>query len=334
MGDVFIKAIAYYLPRHVVSNAELVAEFPEWTVDKIAAKVGVNNRHIAVLDETAADMAVSAADRLFTEHPNIPKAEIDFVILCTQSPDYFLPTSACIIQHKLGLRTDIGAFDFNLGCSGYVYGLSIAKGLIAAGIASNVLLLTSETYSKYLHPKDKGNRTIFGDAATATVISTDGYVRIGDFSLGTDGRGAENLIVKTGGLRHKMSMDDLFFDENGNPVSSDHLCMNGSEIFSFTQENVPRVVKDTLLKNELEQSEVDLFVFHQANKYMLNFLRKKLKIPEDKFYYCMSEVGNTVSNSIPIALCEAEKEDRLHGNVLISGFGVGYSWGGCVLFPN
>ena len=334
MLDVFIKAIAYYLPRHLVSNAELVAEFPEWTVDKIAAKVGVNNRHIATPDETAADMAVSAAGRLFTEHPNIPKAEIDFVILCTQSPDYFLPTSACVIQHKLGLRTDIGAFDFNLGCSGYVYGLSIAKGLIVAGIASNVLLLTAETYSKYLHPKDKGNRTIFGDAATATVISTEGYARIGNFSLGTDGRGAENLIVKTGGMRHKIPMDDLSFDENGNPVSSDHLYMNGSEIFSFTQENVPRVVTDTLLKNGLEQSEIDLFVFHQANKYMLNFLRKKLKISEDKFYYCMSEVGNTVSNSIPIALCEGEKENRLCGNVLLSGFGVGYSWGGCVLFSN
>lgn len=333
MTSVFIKAISYYLPHRIVSNQELVTDFPEWTIDKIAAKVGVDNRHVAAADETAADMAVEAAERLFSEHEAIGREEIDFVILCTQSPDYFLPTSACIIQHRLGLRTAIGAFDFNLGCSGYVYGLAVAKGLVMAGIAKNVLLLTSETYNKYLHPRDKGNRTIFGDAATATVVSTEGFAAIGDFSLGTDGSGAENLIVRTGASRHKELKNDLFYDESGNPVSSDFLYMNGAEIFSFTQENVPSVVKDTLLKNGLDQSDVDLFIFHQANKYMLNFLRKKLKIPEDSFYCNLSDVGNTVSNSIPIALCEAMKDGTLQGRtkVLLAGFGVGYSWGGCIL---
>lgn len=329
----YIKAISYYLPRNIVSNEDLVAEFPEWTVEKIAAKVGVNNRHVAALDETAADMAVCAAERLFSEHEDIRREEIDFVIFCTQSPDYFLPTSACIIQHRLGLRTNIGAFDYNLGCSGYVYGLAVVKGLVVAGIAKNILLLTSETYNKYLHKRDKGNRTIFGDAATATVVSTDGYAAIKEFSLGTDGSGAENLIVRTGAARHKEAKNDLSFDEGGNPVSSDYLYMNGAEIFSFTQENVPLVVRDTLAKNRMEQSEVDLFVFHQANRYMLNFLRKKLKIQEEKFCYSMSQVGNTVSNSIPIALCEAMKNGTLQGrmNVLLAGFGVGYSWGGLIL---
>ena len=205
----FIKAISYYLPEKVLTNDELVKEFPEWSVDKIANKIGVNKRHICDVNETAVDLAIKAGEKIFAEHSCVSKEEIDFVILCTQSPDYFLPTSACIVQDEIGLRTNIGAFDFNLGCSGYVYGLSIAKGLIFGGIADNVLLITSETYSKHIHPKDKGNRTIFGDAASATIVAKDGFAEIGNFSLGTDGRGAENLIVKTGGMKYPLLSEEL-----------------------------------------------------------------------------------------------------------------------------
>ncbi|MCM1337890.1 MAG: ketoacyl-ACP synthase III [Candidatus Amulumruptor caecigallinarius] len=327
----YIKAISYYLPERSVTNSEIVADFPEWTVEKIAEKVGVDCRHVASADETAADMAVKAAEKLFDARPEIKRDDIDFVLFCTQSPDYLLPTSACLIQNRLGLRTDIGALDFNLGCSGYVYGLALAKGMIAAGIATNVLLLTGETYNRHLHPRDKGNRTIFGDAATATVVSTEGMLAIGEFSLGTDGRGAENLIIKTGGARHPQPKGDLEYDENGNPHSSDYLQMNGAEIFRFTQKNVPVVVRDTLARNGLTLDEIDLTVFHQANSFMLGFLRKKMKIDSDKFYVNMASVGNTVSNSIPIALCDAMAEGRVRGNVLICGFGVGYSWGATVL---
>lgn len=321
----------YYLPGSKLTNEELVVEFPEWSVEKIANKVGVNSRHVASDGETAADLAIKAAETLFGENDSIRKEDIDYVLFCTQSPDYHLPTSACLIQNALGLRTDIGAIDFNLGCSGYVYGLSLAKGLVAAGIAKNVLLLTGETYSKYLHPRDKGNRTIFGDAATATVVSTDGWAEIGNFALGTDGSGADNLIVKTGCSRNPHPKGDLEFDENGNPVSSDFLFMNGAKIFTFTQKNVPIVVKQTLANNDLCMEDVNLFVLHQANSYMLEFLRKKMKIDPEKFVWFMSEVGNTVSNSVPIALAEARKENRVHGNVLLCGFGVGYSWGGVVI---
>ena len=327
----YIKALAYTLPENEITNEQLVKEFPEWSVDKIADKVGINTRFVASENETSSDLAIKAAEKLFLENPNINKEDIDFVLFCTQSPDYFLPTSACIIQNKLGLPTTCGALDFNLGCSGYIYGLSLAKGLILGGIANNVLLLTGETYSKYLHPKDKGNRTIFGDAGSATLISTEGFAEIGNFSLGTDGKGAENLIVKTGGLRCKSPMNDLTFDEKANPTSSDYLYMNGSEIFNFTIEAVPELVKNTLLKNKLTNDEIEGFVFHQANKFMLNFLRKKLKINEEKFHYYMSEVGNTVSSTVPIVLYEKLKNGELHGNILLGGFGVGYSWGGCVI---
>ena len=162
----FIKAVSYYLPEKVVSNDDLVKDFPEWSVDKIAGKIGIKSRHIAADAEFVSDMAVNAAQKLFNEH-NISPGEIDYILLCTQSPDYFLPTTACLVQDRLGIPTTAGAIDFNQGCSGYIYGLSLAKGLIFGNIAKNILLITSETYSKHINKADKGNRTIFGDAASA-----------------------------------------------------------------------------------------------------------------------------------------------------------------------
>lgn len=328
--DAYIKAIAYYLPDKVVTNEQLVEEFPEWSVEKIAKKVGINERHIAADDETAGDMAFKAAEKLIVEN-GIDKSTIDFVLLCTQSPDYFLPSTSCIIQSKLGLSTKCGAFDFNLGCSGYEYGLAVAKGLIVGGIAKNILLLTAETYNKHIHPKDKGNRTIFGDGASASLISKEGFARIGEFVLGTDGSGYDRLIHKTGAMRHYERSYDYHEDENGNPLSSDHLFMDGKAIFDFTSDVVPSMIEETLQKNNLTSDDVDLYVFHQANKYMINYLRKLMEIDKDKFYVFMETVGNTVSSTIPIALCEAKKEGKLHGNVVLAGFGVGLSYGATII---
>ena len=328
--EAYIKAIAYYLPEKVVTNEQLVEEFPEWSVEKIAKKVGINERHIAAEDETAGDMAFMAAEKLISEN-SVDKGTIDFVLLCTQSPDYFLPSTSCIIQSRLGLPTKCGAFDFNLGCSGYEYGLAVAKGLIMSGVAKNVLLLTAETYNKHIHPKDKGNRTIFGDGASASLISTEGFAKIGDFVLGSDGSGYDRLIHKTGAMRHYQSMNDFHEDENGSPLSSDHLFMDGKAIFDFTSDVVPPMIDETLQKNNLTANDVDLYVFHQANKYMINYLRKMMEIDKDKFYVFMETVGNTVSSTIPIALCEAQKEGRLHGNIVLAGFGVGLSYGAVVI---
>jgi 3-oxoacyl-[acyl-carrier-protein] synthase-3 len=326
-----IKGVSYYLPENVLTNEDLISEFPEWTVDKVASKVGIASRHVAASDETAGDMAVKASEELFSEYC-IERSSIDFVLLCTQSPDYPLPTTACILQNRLGLSTACGALDFNLGCSGYVYGLSLAKGLIFGGVAKNILLLTSEVYTQQLHPQDKGNRTIFGDAATATLISTEGFASIGDFSLGTDGSGAKNLILQSGGRRHPDLMPETQ-TEDGTPVYPNHIQMNGSEVFNFTLTMVPPLVELTLDKNDLTVDQVDLFVFHQANKFMLNTLRKLCRIEKDRFYYAMEDVGNTVSNTIPIALkrAQADASIKQRSKILLAGFGVGYSWGGCVL---
>jgi 3-oxoacyl-[acyl-carrier-protein] synthase-3 len=332
MTQAFIKAISYYLPSNELNNEIIEANFPEWSIEKIAAKTGIHSRYIAAEDQTSVDMAVEAANKLFAEH-NINKNEIDFVILCTQSPDYFLPTSACIVQEKLGLPTTVGAFDFNLGCSGFVYGLGIAKGLIASNQAKNILLITSETYSKFIHPKDKSNKTIFGDAAAATLISTNGFAEIGNLEYGTDGKGAENLIVKNGGLRNYKKTSEVIVDEYENYLSDDNLYMNGQEIFLFTLSAVPKLVANTLLKNALEKENIDLFILHQANKFMLDSLKKKMKIEEEKFYIYIKNCGNTVSSTIPIALYQAQKEGKLkkESNILLAGFGVGYSWAGTIL---
>lgn len=328
----YIKAISYYLPERVLTNEKLLEEFPEWSVDKVAQKVGVDSRHLAAEDETAGDMAEKAARKLFEEYKVNPQS-IDFLLLCTQSPDFFLPSTACILQDRLGIPTSAGAFDYNLGCSGCIYGMAVAKGLIAAGIAKNVLLLTAETYTKYLHPSDKSNRSIFGDGAAACLISTDGFAKIGEFSLGTDGSGADNLIVKTGAARHKAATGKFTEDDEGHVWHDDYLYMNGGAIFNFTLDAVPAMMKDILQKNGIEQDQIDYYVFHQANKFMLNTIRKVCGLPKDKFHVNLSETGNTVSSTVLIGLkdCLDTQAIKAGDKVLVTGFGVGLSWGGTVL---
>lgn len=333
MMKAYIKAISYFLPERVVSNEELLQEFPEWSVDKVAAKVGVVSRHVAKEDETAGDLAEKAALNLFFEY-GIKPSDVDFILFCTQSPDYFLPSTACILQHRLGIPTSAGAFDYNLGCSGCIYGLAVAKGLVLAGVAKNVLLLTGETYTKYLHPSDKSNRSIFGDGAAACLISADkGFAEIGEFSLGTDGSGANDLIVKTGAARQKEETGCSFVDCEGHVQFDDFLYMNGGAIFNFTLDVVPTMMKQILVNNKMEKDEVDYFVFHQANKFMLNTIRKVCSLPQDKFYINLENSGNTVSSTVMIALkdCLNDGTIKQGDSVMIAGFGVGLSYGGCIL---
>lgn len=328
----YIKAISYYLPERVVTNEQLVNEFPEWSVEKVAQKVGVDSRHIAADDETAGDIAEKAARKLFDEYEIDPKS-IDFLMLCTQSPDYFLPSTACVLQDKLGIPTSAGAFDYNLGCSGCIYGMAVAKGLISAGIAKNVLLLTAETYNKYLHPSDKSNRSIFGDGAAACLISAEGFAEIGEFVLGTDGSGANHLIVKSGAARQKVATGKYVEDEEGHIWYDDYLYMNGGAIFNFTLDAVPAMMKEILEKNHLENDEIDFYVFHQANRFMLNTIRKVCVLPKEKFYVNLATTGNTVSSTVLIGLKDCLNNGKIMAGdkVMISGFGVGLSWGGTML---
>ena len=312
-----ITATEYYLPEQILTNDDIALEFPEWSADKIKSKIGVETRHITRPTETALDLAYKACEKLFLSND---KSQIDFILFCTQSPDYILPSSACILQDQLGLSKQVGALDFNLGCSGFVYGLSLAKGLISIGMAKHVLLITSETYTKYLKPSDKSNRTIFGDGAAATIISKDDTKKDYQFSVGTDGSGYQNLIVQDGGARSGHSHQPL-------------LLMDGPKIFKFAIEAVPALVADNLAKNNLTVADIDLFIFHQANTYMLNYLRDLCNIPEEKFFVDMKNVGNTVSATIPIAIQSAEEQGRLKkgDRVMLVGFGVGYSWAASII---
>ncbi|HEY7329093.1 MAG TPA: ketoacyl-ACP synthase III [Gemmataceae bacterium] len=324
-----VTAIDYHLPETVLTNEDLARDFPGWTPGKIADKTGILERRIAAPEECASDLAAAAARKLFASGACRPE-DIDFILLCTQSPDYFLPTTACILQERLGLPTSAGALDFNLGCSGFVYGLSLARGLVETGQASNVLLLTAETYSKFLHPDDRSVRPLFGDAAAATLVQArpdappDGLPWIGPFVFGTDGKGMENLIVPAGGMRRPHREQT----SSASLPSGDHLSMNGPEIFTFALAVVPQAVHTLLTRAGKTIDDVDLFVFHQANRYMMEHLRKKLSIPAEKFVVALSHVGNTVSSTIPIALKETFDRGLLPAGklVLLVGFGVGYSW--------
>ncbi|MCX6234049.1 MAG: ketoacyl-ACP synthase III [Bacteroidetes bacterium] len=322
--------IEYYLPEKVFTNDELVTIFPNLEASRVEEKLGIRQRHIASADETALDLAFEAAKKVLND---FDKEKIDFILLCTQSPDYFLPTSACLLQSKLGIKKSAGALDFNLGSSGFIYGLALAKGLLQSQVASNVLLVNAETYTKHIHPDDRANRSIFGDGAAATIIGNSDKDIIKEFVLGTDGKGFSNLIVTNGAMRHPFGEStNGTIDENGNFFSPDHLYMNGPEIFNFTIENIPLLVENVLKKNDLTLDQIDYFIFHQANKYMLEYLRKKIKIPQEKYYNDILMTGNTVA-TIPIALKESIDRGIVHpGNkILLAGFGVGYSWGATVI---
>jgi 3-oxoacyl-[acyl-carrier-protein] synthase-3 len=333
-----IAAIEYYLPETVLTNDDLAQLYPDWPAKLVVEKTGIQSRHIAARDETAADMAVKAAQKLFDRNLCAPQ-DIDFVLLCTQSPDYFLPTSACLIQDQLHIPKTCGAFDFNLGCSGFVYGLAVSRALVENGLAANVLLLTADTYSKFIHPLDRSVRTLFGDAATATLIrrvETDvsGQPLIGPFVFGTDGSGANLLIVPAGGLRRPHSDETAReqTDPKGNTRSSANLYMNGPAILSFSMAAVPALVERLLSESGMDRDSIDAYVFHQANKMMLDALRKRCSIPSERFVVDLEDKGNTVGSTIPIALVDGCRAGTIKpkARVMLVGFGVGLSWAGAL----
>lgn len=329
-----ISAIEFHLPDQVLANDELADIYSGWTPEAIEQKLGVRTRRVAREDETASDLAVQAAEKLFERDPAL-RESVDFVIFCTQEPDHFLPTTACLLQDRLGLTQACGAFDFNLGCSGYIYGLSLSRGLIETGQARNVLLLTANTYTKFINKKDRVTRPLFGDGAAATLVRTveDETPRgplIGPFVFGTDGAGGDLLIVPAGGMRMPPSPETAaeHTDSKGGTRSKNQLYMHGPGVFSFSVERVPPLVAEVLGRAELDQEDIDLFVFHQANKFMLERLRKQCGIDPERFLIDMLDRGNTVASTIPIALVDAQSSGRLKpgSRVMLVGFGVGLSW--------
>ncbi len=330
-----IHSIEIHLPEKSCSNQELIRDYGEWTTNKILSKTGIQNRRVCGEGEFVSDLAVNAANALFEKNP-AARAEIDFLILCTESPDYLLPPTSCIVHERLGLSKSCAAFDYNLGCSGYIYGLALAKSLVQSGLSRHTLLIMADTYTKHINARDKSTRTIFGDGAAASLIcrgSGDSF--IGEFILGTDGSGANELCIPAGGMkipRTKATALEVQ-DKFGNIRSQNNLYMNGPSLFKFTDQLVPELVNQVMIKNNIKFGDVDLFIFHQANAYLLEKLRVKINIPKDKYYVNLLNIGNTVSASIPIAMSQAATEGKLvRGmSVCLVGFGVGYSWGGTIV---
>ena len=339
MAQAQISQIAHHFPENVLGNEELAKLYSGWTAQSIESKLGVRARPIAGEDETSADLAVLAAEKLF-QRGDCSARDIDFLVFCTEEPDYLLPPSACQIQDRLGIPQAAGAFDFNLGCSGFVYGLAMARGLIETDMAQNILLLTANTYSKLINRLDRATRPLFGDAAAATWIRRvdsppSAGPSIGPFVFGTDGSRGDLLMVPAGGQRLPSSPRTAIehTDAHGAVRSMDQLCMNGQGIFAFAIDTVPRLVKDLLKKARMTLKDVDLFVFHQANKFMLEALRDECGIDEERFVVDLADRGNTVSSSIPIALLDSRDAGRLKpkARVMLVGFGVGLSWAGAMV---
>jgi 3-oxoacyl-[acyl-carrier-protein] synthase-3 len=335
MNSVRIAAIAHYLPSGMLTGEAIGAGQPGWDMEKLNRIVGIRSMPVSGEGEFSSHMAVSAARRLLDD-PKVDTDGIDYLILVTQSPDFPLPTTACLVQDALGLPQNIGAVDVRLGCSGYLYGLGLAKGLVASGQAKKLLLLTSDVLTKLVNSNDKVTRPSFGDAATATlVVASEGASsEIGSFVYGTDGTGAGALVVPNGSLgdgrdlNEKSGVEQRSLDSQGYDVF-----MDGATVFNFTSAVVPALVDDTLAKAGWAREDVDLFVFHQTNQFLINHLRKKLGIDPIRFWMDMEEVGNTGPSTIPLALSLSAERGVLRPGmkVLLAGFGIGLSWAGCAL---
>jgi len=329
-----IKALSIYLPKKILSNEEIDKLYPEWEINKLARISGVINRHISADGEVSSDMAFKAAENMFSEY-NIPRKSIDFIIFCTQSSDYITPTTACILQTRLKIPTSAGALDYNLGCTGYIYGLGMAKALIETSQAKNVLLLTAETITKCIHYTDKNNRMLFGDGASATLISKakdSSKSYIDSFIYGSSGHGYKNIIIKYGGNRYPLQISEYpnFHDKYG---KDGNFYMNGTAVFKFSVKKALSLIKQTLKKHKLEIDDIDMFVMHQANRLIIDTIRVRAKIPKEKMLISIKDTGNTVCSTIPIALKDAFNNNLIKkgDKVMLVAFGVGYSWGSCVL---
>lgn len=331
---VIIKQIEYYLPEKVITNLDLAKDNPEWNIEKIEEKSGVKKRHVAEANETALDLAIKAVEKIFSSGV-VSKDEIDAVIFCTQSHDYVMPANSFLIHKHFNLKQNVWTFDYNLACSGYIFGLAITRGILETGLAKNVLLINSETYSKYINPKDRSTSILFGDGAAASVISVGDFGGIIDVILSASGEKFDSFYIPAGGMKTPKSegTKEITVDASGNVKTLEDIHMNGFAVWQFISKNVSEQINTLLERNQLGVDDIDLYVFHQASKLTLDSLVKSLKLDKEKVFLNLQDVGNTVSASVPIALKDAELSGKLKKGdlVLLSGFGVGLSWGSIIM---
>ena len=330
-----LRGISWYVPERFETNEFLVQEFGTWTPEKIFHKTGIRKRHIADAGKPASYYHALVANRFFEEHPDIARDTIDMLVVCTETRDYIAPATACVVHSLIGLRKTCGAVDYELGCSGYLYGLGLAKGFITSGIARRVLLVTGDVVAKYANKQDKSIRTLFGDGFTATLLEASETDRVTDFDFGTDGTGYRDIIIEAGAeaMPYSETTGEAYTNRFGNTHSKENIYMDGRKVLEFSVGEVPGSVGRTLERAGLKLDDIDLVVFHQASQLLLERVRDTLGVPPEKYVIDMADTGNTVSSTVPIALARAVAAGRLKTGmkVLVSGFGVGLPWGTAVI---
>lgn len=327
-----ISALAAAVPANIINNYEYTIHFPAEEVKEVVDKIGIYQRRFALPGVTASDLCFAAAEKLIKDN-GINREEIDVLIFISQTPDYRMPASAFVLQHRLGLGKHVLAFDINLGCSGFVYGMAVVFGLMNQQNLRKALLLDGETRSRVYSPKDRKTAFLFGDGGVATIIERDEKFGPSYFSLNSDGSRQNLIKMDAGGYRNPSSLETLrekVVDEYGNIRSDEHGYMNGSEVFNFLISEVPKDFKTILSLAGLEKESIDYFVFHQANDFMNSYLAKKLKLPIEKVPATIQKFGNTSSVSIPLTIASELKGKLDNAKLLLSGFGVGMSWASCI----
>lgn len=329
-----IEATAYYLPHNLYSNENYAHDFGLASAEQLFKSTGISKRFYADKDEVSSDIALLAARKLISDH-QIDVQQIDYLIFCTQSTDYLTPSTACLLHKKLSLSAACGALDINQGCTGFLYSLSLAKALIESKQAQKVLILTAETISKYLYRKDKATKALFGDGAAACLVSKSEHAGIGNFIFGTDGSGFNIMNIQRGGARHRFdgAHNPIYTDKYGYEADENCFYMDGAGVLGFSLQTVPKLFNDCLQINEMKQNDIDLFIFHQANNFILEKLQNKLNIESDKYFRFVENCGNTVSSTLPICISEARQQAKIKNgmNVMLLAFGVGLSWCGTVV---
>ena len=329
-----LAALAAAVPKEVVHNRSYQTDFfDQALVDEVVDKVGIEQRRFAPEGMCASDYCYAAADALLTEQ-GIDRASIDVLIFVSQTPDYRMPATAVILQERLGLPKSCAAFDINLGCSAFVYGLSMAHSYLMNPGIERVLLLDGETRSRVYSPRDKKTAFLFGDGGVAALLEKGGDVKT-TFSLNSDGSRSHYIKMDGGGYRNpstSASLAEVIVDEYGNERGHEHGYMLGSDVFNFVIAEIPGDLASTLERSGLEKEQIDFWLFHQANKFMNGYLRKKLKVKVEKVPSAIEKFGNTSSVSIPLTMVSELAGQPLDGkNLLLSGFGVGMSWATCII---
>jgi 3-oxoacyl-[acyl-carrier-protein] synthase III len=325
-----ITAVHYCVPRQRLRNEDLAQRFGAQHMDSIVKLAGIQERRVVAPGETASDLAYWAARGLITDRRIDPQS-IDLLIFASQTGDYQVPATACVLHERLGLGQNCAAFDLGMGCSSYPYSLSVAHSMLVAGMARRALVLVAEALTPYIHPLDRGLAPLFGDGAAATLLEPSTEGGFGGFLLGTDGTGHRSIIIPASGARIPRSAETRteVTDESGIVRTREHLQMDGPTVFFFSVQHIPRMIRMALDRFELTLEEVDLVLLHQANKTMVDQIYRVLRVPPEKRFYTLEKLGNTSGASTAILLAEAGRQGVLRPGmrVLLAAFGNGLSWG-------